>query len=86
VNETGTPPKPGPPRQRRPRWGVRTLGFLALALVAILTSNSMGGHTIGTLGSLLFGLVGAGYCSLRGINEALEHGILGTLLGRRDPR
>ena len=87
MNEVGTtPPKPGSPRQRRPRWGVRTLGFLGLALIAIITANSLGGNTIGTFGSLLFGLIGAAYCSLRGLNEALERGILGTLLGRRDPR
>ncbi len=72
--------------QRRPRWGLRTLGFLTLATVALLTAINLGGHTIGTFGSLVFGLVGAGYCSVKGMNQALEHGELGELLERRRRR
>jgi peptidoglycan/LPS O-acetylase OafA/YrhL len=71
---------------RRPRWGLRTLGFLALATVAIVTAINLGGHTLGTFGSLVFGLVGAAYCSVKGMNQALEHGELGELLARRRRR
>ena len=72
------PDEPVPSRQagrsqkRPPRWGLRTLGFLGLALVAIITSASLGGHTFGTLGSLIFGLVGAGYCSVKGFRASLQ--------------
>jgi hypothetical protein len=34
----------------------------------------------------VFGLVGAGYCSVKGMNQALEHGELGELLERRRRR
>ena len=63
----------GPPQKRPPRWGLRTLGFLGLALLAIITSASLGGHTFGTAGSLAFGLIGAGYCSVKGFRAALQH-------------
>ena len=62
----------GPPRKRPPRWGLRTLGFLGLVLLAIITSASLGGHTFGTFGSLLFGLIGAGYCSVKGLRAAVD--------------
>jgi peptidoglycan/LPS O-acetylase OafA/YrhL len=71
--EESVPTRPaGPPQKRPPRWGLRTLGFLGLALIAIITSASLGGHTFGTFGSLLFGLIGAGYCSVKGLRAAVD--------------
>jgi peptidoglycan/LPS O-acetylase OafA/YrhL len=78
----GEPAAESPPR-RRPRWGLRTLGFLGLALLAIVTSASLGGHTFGTFGSLIFGLAGAAYCSVKGVREALNSDAYAMLTGRR---
>jgi hypothetical protein len=75
------PAPAGPPQKRRPRWGLRTLGFLGLAFLALATAVSQGYHTVGTLGSLLFGLIGAGYCSVKGVRDALDHGEIDTFLG-----
>ena len=53
---------------RRPiRWGVRTLLYLGLALLAIGVSTVQGHYTLLTLAGLLIGLVGAMICSIRGI-------------------
>jgi hypothetical protein len=71
---------------RRPRWGLRTLGFLALALVAIVTSASLGHHTVGTLGSLLIGLAGAAYCSAHGLRGAGQDATVRALVTGRRPR
>jgi peptidoglycan/LPS O-acetylase OafA/YrhL len=73
--------QPGPDGRRRPRWGLRTLEFLILAVVALIMSQVSGGYTWGQLGSLVLGLGGAAYCSMRGIYTALETG----LLPRRPP-
>jgi hypothetical protein len=62
------------------------MGFLGLAFLALITSSIMGHHTVGTFGSLLFGLIGAGYCSVKGVREAVERGEIATFLGRRPPR
>src|SRR6266516_4496063 len=60
-------------RPRRKRWGLRTLGFLSLALVSILASNGLAATGHGTFPITLFGtlvgLVGAGYCSYRGLRD-----------------
>lgn len=66
---------------RRPRWGLRTLGFLALAFVAIVTSAALGAHTPGTLGSLLLGLTGAAYCSIRGARAAIDDDMFRMISG-----
>ena len=68
---------------RRPRWGLRTLGFLALAFTAIVTSAALGFHTAGTLGSLLLGLTGAAYCSIQGLRRALDEEAFRILAGAR---
>ena len=73
----------GSPKKRRPRWGLRTLGFLGLALLAIVVSASLGHHTVGTLGSLLFGLIGAAYCSVKGLRVAVDSDAFRMLAGRR---
>jgi membrane-bound ClpP family serine protease len=52
---------------KRSRWGVRTLGFLALALVCILTSMITGSYTLLTLAGVVVGLIGATVCSVRGL-------------------
>jgi hypothetical protein len=75
------PQSPSQPPKRR-RWGLRTLGFLGLAFVAIVTSASLGHHTVGTLGSLIFGLGGAGYCSVKGLRAALDDDRVRMLAGR----
>jgi peptidoglycan/LPS O-acetylase OafA/YrhL len=84
--EGNAPQQVGSPERRRPRWGLRTLGFLALALLAIVTSASLGHHTAGTLGSLLFGLIGAAYCSVKGFRVALDSDLFHMVAGRRPRR
>ena len=59
---------------KRKRWGLRTLGFLSLAFVSILASNGLtaaghGGLPITFVGTLV-GLVGAAYCSYRGLRDS----------------
>ena len=80
-------PAAGPePGRRRPRWGLRTLGFLVLAFLALGESMALGHHTVGTLGCLILGLAGATYCSLRGVRSARERGMYGLLMDRRTRR
>ena len=87
VHKDGNAPqRVGSPDRRRPRWGLRTMGFLGLALLAIVVSASLGHHTVGTLGSLLFGLIGAAYCSVKGLRVALESDVFRMLAGRRRHR
>jgi len=81
--EGNAPQTVGSPEKRRPRWGLRTLGFLGLALLAIVTSATLGHHTVGTMGSLLFGLIGAAYCSVKGVRVALDNDAFRMLVGRR---
>jgi peptidoglycan/LPS O-acetylase OafA/YrhL len=76
---------PLPPR-RRPRWGLRTLGFLTLGMIAMITASATGGYTVGSLGSLIFGVLGAGYCSIKGVRQARERGLYGVLMDRRPRR
>ena len=71
---------------KTPRWGMRTLGFLLLALTALVTSAALGSHTAGTLGSLLVGLAGAAYCSFQGLRRAFDDDAFRVLAGvRRRP-
>lgn len=61
--------RPGRPA---PRWGLRTLAFLTLAAVSILTSNVMYARddaslVLVTFAGTVIGLVGAAVCSLRGL-------------------
>jgi peptidoglycan/LPS O-acetylase OafA/YrhL len=87
MNEDGNAPRTvGSPERRRPRWGLRTLGFLGLAFLAIVVSASLGHHTAGTLGSLLFGLIGAAYCSVKGLRVAVDSDAFRMLAGRRRRR
>lgn len=55
------------PQKRPPRWGLRTLGFLLLALVALGTYGARGYHTISSTACTIIGLAGAAYCTYRGI-------------------
>ena len=71
------------PARRRRRWGLRAIGFLVLAMVAVVTAMAMGHHTIGTLGSLLFGICGAAYCSVQGLRETLARARTGQFFDRR---
>lgn len=69
------------PRPRGPRWGVRTLLFLGLAGISVLTSNALyvrdvDDYVLLTFAGTVVGLVGAGYCSVRGLAA-------GGWLGRR---
>jgi peptidoglycan/LPS O-acetylase OafA/YrhL len=74
----GTSPA-GSPERRRPRWGLRTLGFLGLAFLSLVVALTQGHHTFGTFGSLLFGLIGAAYCSLKGLRVALQSDVFHML-------
>ncbi|MFL6128616.1 MAG: hypothetical protein ACJ73E_06080 [Mycobacteriales bacterium] len=49
------------------RWGLLSLGFLAIALASVLVSNSNGSYNLITFIGLLVGFGGAGYCSYRGL-------------------
>jgi nitrate/nitrite transporter NarK len=58
--------------ERRParggmRWGLLTLGFLAIALASVLVSNGAGSYSVITLAGVLVGFGGAAYCSYRGL-------------------
>jgi hypothetical protein len=53
----------------RKRWGVRTLAFLALGTASIIGSNVQGHYTLITFAGLVIGLVGAGFCSIRGLTS-----------------
>jgi peptidoglycan/LPS O-acetylase OafA/YrhL len=77
---------PPQPNGRRPRWGLRTLGFLTLAMISMITAAASGGYTVGSLGSLIFGVLGAGYCSVHGLRQARSRGLYGFLMDRRPPR
>ena len=81
---TTKPDQETPPR-RPPRWGIKTLGFLVLGFVSMFTAQAMGHQTVGTMGSLIFGLGGAAYCSIQGIRSARRRGFAG-LLRSRGPR
>jgi peptidoglycan/LPS O-acetylase OafA/YrhL len=63
------------PADRPTRWGLRALGFLALALLSLTVSNWPGSGGYGNLlilSGLVVGLVGAGVCSVRGIRQGWE--------------
>jgi hypothetical protein len=61
------------PTDRRPaRWGVRTLFYLLLALLAIGVSTLQGHYTLLTLACLLIGLIGGMICTVRGIAALLK--------------
>lgn len=59
----------GPARRR---WGLRTLGFLALVLLAVVVSNVQQHYTAITLILVVVGLCGAAYCSIRGLRQMSE--------------
>jgi|tagenome__1003787_1003787.scaffolds.fasta_scaffold16975560_2 hypothetical protein len=61
-----------PTDRRPPRWGVRTLTFLVLALLSIGVSTLQGHYTLLSLAGLLVGLGGAFFCSIRGIAAILR--------------
>ena len=52
---------------RRHRWGIFTLAFLILAFLMIVVSTNQGHYTVLTLIGLLVGLIGAGWCSVKGL-------------------
>lgn len=56
-----------PPTDKAPRWGVYTLGFLTLAFVMVVLSSTAGHYTVLTLLGLVVGLVGAGWCTVKGL-------------------
>ena len=57
------------PRKRTMRWGLLTLLFLGIALACILVSNAQQRYTLLTLGGLIVGFGGAGYCSWQGLKS-----------------
>lgn len=61
-----------PKDPRPPRWGVRTLAYLALTLLSIGISALQGHYTLLTLAGLLVGLIGALICTVRGIALAIK--------------
>lgn len=68
---------PTTPSARSPRWGMRTLGFLILAALSIVVSNTLRGrdetdYILLPFLTMVAGLVGAGYCSIRGLRAMGE--------------
>ena len=64
-----------PVRPRPPRWGVRAMWWLALALASVLTSNVLlaAGNSDWVLLTFLgtvVGLGGAAYCSAKGLSSS----------------
>jgi hypothetical protein len=62
------------PRPKTKRWGIRTLGFLALAASSVFASQLLYAYknshfVLLTFAGLVVGLVGAGVCSYRGIKS-----------------
>ncbi len=71
-----------PSTRPAPRWGLRTLAFLTLAAAAVLTSNVMYARddtslVLLTFGGTVLGLIGAAWCSLRGLWTLLGSGTRG---------
>lgn len=65
--------EPAPTRQ--PRWGVRALIWLTLAFMCVIASNFLvaAGNTdwvVPAFVGTVVGLVGAAYCSVRGMASA----------------
>ena len=60
-------------RPKRKHWGLRTLGFLAIALVAVLTANTFApdgrGYAPITWVGVLVGFGGAAYCTFQGLRD-----------------
>lgn len=71
----GTPTRKGPP------WGVLTLAFLTLAFVMVVLSSTAGRYTGTTLLGLIVGLLGATWCTVKGLRKARDY----RLPGRRPP-
>jgi nitrate/nitrite transporter NarK len=66
-------PKPEAlPPKRKPRWGVYTLCFLALAFVMVVISTTQKHYTLLTLLGLIVGFGGAGWCTIKGLKVARE--------------
>ena len=51
---------------KRRRWGLWTMGFVILAIIALATAQAQGYNTLGTFGCTILGIAGAAYCSIRG--------------------
>jgi hypothetical protein len=60
---------PSAPKPKR--WGLRTIGFVILATVALFTALAQGYNSWGTFGCTVVGFVGAGYCTYRGLKQLL---------------
>ncbi|MGI8946634.1 MAG: hypothetical protein ACR2FV_01360 [Ornithinimicrobium sp.] len=57
---------------RAPRWGLRTLAFLGLALACVMTSNVLllqgdDDWVLVTFAGTVVGFAGATYCTVRGL-------------------
>jgi nitrate/nitrite transporter NarK len=61
---------PAPKKHPKPKttpWGIYTLGFLTLAFVMMVVSSSQGTYTVLTFIGLILGLVGAAFCTVKGL-------------------
>ena len=63
------------PSGRAPRWGLRTMAFLALAAGSLLLAGWFHDHPrpgagLVTSAGMLTGLVGAAVCSVRGLRSS----------------
>ncbi len=66
-----------PPKKRAQPWGVYTLGFLVLTFSMVVVSTTQGHYSALTLLGLLVGLVGAAWCTVKGIRKAREYRLPG---------
>jgi hypothetical protein len=60
------------PPQRKHRWGLYTLGFLALSFTMVVISSTQGHYTLLTLVGLFVGFGGAGWCTVKGLRVARD--------------
>jgi nitrate/nitrite transporter NarK len=63
---------PAPEKRRKAKttpWGIYTLGFLTLAFVMMVVSSSRGTYTVLTFIGLVVGLVGAAFCTVKGLKS-----------------
>lgn len=60
----------------RKRWGLRTLGFLVLGMIALAVAALQGFHTLGTASCAAIGIIGATYTSVRGFRAMQNNDVV----------
>ena len=61
------------PKPQKPRpWGIYTLAFLILAFAMVVVSTTQKHYTLLTLIGLVVGLVGAAWCTVKGLRRVRD--------------